>query len=891
MGSDTEVCPTASADRASKSPMHPGTVPHPVGPAALAAASLSVAGPWPGATHVENARLAFLRISPMGSDTDVCPTASADRASKSPMHRGAVAPSHQPGRRSHATGEPRRRRPTSASPMTPTTTAPTASSESARSLSLKSRAGTARRAMRDGIPLRARRRSAVDVANQDNLGIPGLHLARRINVADIRLCVHTWGDKLTMSGTLTQQQWIDRVLGVSVARPAADTAATPPKKVTFMPSASALPPPPSAATMAIGQGQPPSGAPIKPAAPTGEPKQFTGANGKSMTIAKGPDGRVSLTAPPPPIQEITFSGGGGKGAALPGAVRALEQSDVLKDLKVVTGASVGSMTAALVAAGITAKEFETVANDDATGARITEGTGGTKLGMLKAAMSNRGSPLTGQGLEDTVRDVLDETLRKRMLEYVQQVTDAGGKPDPAVVAIAKRLSGNKAGPTFADYRTLSKVIPAIKEVSMSGTYKEEIDPATHKPIKNNKDVAQLYMFNADNEPDMEVAKAVHASASFPGAFKPVDLMLSFGIMVRFIDGGVMNNAPTTESTGVERDLDPVPTKSSITFVFEDEDGKAQQMLNGDAKPASGLGAKIKDWIVGADNAAGDHATARALADRPDQIVVVPLKFTMPQTSIGKKAKELDMRGTMNGTLAFNTSLVDKLVLQDKTMQVTNDHLKKQQAPQTREFASEDQMFMSLTRDDLAALDKDGMEGAAAALEFRDKVTAILAELSKKSDEMTGDAEAKLAADPIVKTGLSDLEKLSAGNVDYQGFVAREINRGKLDRLLEAVRKGGGKSDVLSASFAASDAIIAHDRAVTVLNMMIYPKMKDLNPDGAGGQVLMMADAILRKAKSPDDVNDALTMVIDHFKSKPDRTGRHGHKKFATDLQQYVMKAA
>lgn len=225
------------------------------------------------------------------------------------------------------------------------------------------------------------------------------------------------------------------------------------------------------------------------------------------------------------------------------------------------------------------------------------------------------------------------------------------------------------------------------------------------------------------------------------------------------------------------------------------------------------------------------------------------------------------------------------------MQVTDAHLKKQQAPQTRTFASDDQMFMSLGRDDLAALVKDGMEGAGAALDFRDKVSTILAELVKKSDEMTGDAGAKLAADPTVKTGLADLDKLSAGNVDYQGFVAREINRGKLDRLLEVVRKGGGKSDVLAASFAVGDAILAHDHAVTVLNQMIYPRMKDDDPDGSAGQVLMMADAILRAAKSPDDVNDALTMVIDHYKKKTDRFGRHGYKKFAADLEQYRMKAA
>ncbi len=201
------------------------------------------------------------------------------------------------------------------------------------------------------------------------------------------------------------------------------------------------------------------------------------------------------------------------------------------------------------------------------------------------------------------------------------------------------------------------------------------------------------------------------------------------------------------------------------------------------------------------------------------------------------------------------------------------------------------MFMSLSREDLEALKKDGMAGAGDALEFRDKVDTILAELIKKSQEMSGESAAKLAADPSVKVGLGDLDKLAGGNVDYQGYVAREINRGKLDRLLEAVRKGGGKSSVLGASFAVSDAIRAHDHAVTILNQMIYPKMKDQDPDGAGGEVLMVADAMLRKAKSPEDVNEALQIVIDHFKMKSDKLRRHGHKKFANDLQQYIMKAA
>ena len=48
---------------------------------------------------------------------------------------------------------------------------------------------------------------------------------------------------------------------------------------------------------------------------------------------------------------------------------------------------------------------------------------------------------------------------------------------------------------------------------------------------------------------MEVAVAVHASASFPRAFKPVDIELASGLVVRFIDGGVMNNTPTSSGIG------------------------------------------------------------------------------------------------------------------------------------------------------------------------------------------------------------------------------------------------------------------------------------------------------------------------------------------------------
>jgi hypothetical protein len=55
-----------------------------------------------------------------------------------------------------------------------------------------------------------------------------------------------------------------------------------------------------------------------------------------------------------------------------------------------------------------------------------------------------------------VRDVLDQTLRKRMNEYVLACGKEGKPPAPEIVKLAEKLSSNRAGPTFGDYRVLAK---------------------------------------------------------------------------------------------------------------------------------------------------------------------------------------------------------------------------------------------------------------------------------------------------------------------------------------------------------------------------------------------------------------------------------------------------
>jgi exoenzyme U len=558
------------------------------------------------------------------------------------------------------------------------------------------------------------------------------------------------------------------------------------------------------------------------------------------------------------------------------------------------------MTAALVAAGITADEFTRIGNADETTGRITEGSGGSKLGLLAAAMKNKvksgaGNPLTGQGLEDIVKDVLDDTMRTRIEEYMKDARKKGGAPDQTVVDAAKRMGEKKTGPTFMDLRIVSKVIPAVKEVVITGTYTtefEEDDKGRKKKLKEGNDQGQLYVFDADSEPDLPVSVAVHASASFPIAFKPVDIKLSSGLTVRFIDGGVMNNTPTTSSIGNERNLDPMPEGRGMTFVFDDKEGTAGQLTKGMVQPGQGFGAKVADWITGSNHSAGEYAKNRDMTDRPEEIVVVPLQVTLPLKKPGGKGKKIDMR---DGTLNFGLSLEGKLQLQSATKEATNKQIEREKAPKTREFASDAQMFVSIPMEDLKALVQSGYEGAADALTFRERAQEMIGKLHEVANtevpQMSGH-RAVANREKTMTMVLDELEKLSAGNVDFQGYVGRELNKGGLDLLLEEIRKGGGKSDVLEATFMVSDALKVRTWSDNVLKQLVYPKMKTEPKGGSGIETLMIVEGLLRAAKTAEDYNDALKIATDHFKNKSDRKiPKRGHNKFAAELQRRVMPTA
>jgi exoenzyme U len=661
-----------------------------------------------------------------------------------------------------------------------------------------------------------------------------------------------------------RDKWVARVLGINVARiavPAASQYAAPSAQSSLLAQASAQAGHANPVTLPL----------------TAQPKQiFGGANGRQIGIARAADGSVALTTPQPPLREITFSGGGGKGAALPGAIDALQP--VLKDVKVVKGASVGSMTAALIAAGVAAEDFKALGNDPATTAAIQEGRslpGAVLGGMVGRVVSEKlNMGLEGTGLQDLVRKEMGKAVQKQIAAFRESPAAQSADPQTLadIEAISAKIEKGEQGVTFRDLRTLSKAIPAIKEVEISATM---IGDGTDGKVEKGK--PQLAIFNADTEPDMEVALAARASASLPPVFKPVNIKLSSGIEGRFEDGGVMNNAPAGNTVDAERNVDPIPDAGRMTFVFEE--ASSTQIVDGKATPVLG---KVNDFFAAAPNSAAEYAKNRALADAPEDVVVVPLKFTDPAS--GKKK---DFSTFLGGTVNFNIAANDKMTLQKMTESATAAHLAKTQLPQTREFASVGQMLDCIGRDDLVTLANNGFDGAEEELAFRDEAVTIIAKLVA----MEPSGKDQFTAGPV-QTLLRQLDTLAGTSTDRQGFVAREFNRsGTLDPLLEAAAKGGTQNlGVLAAGVAVAECLKAQDHAQFILRETIYPKMVQYKQDSAAGILLQQVDAILRAARMPSDVNDALTIAIDYFKDKTGVLDLDHNRAFTAELQTYLMPA-
>ncbi|WP_277953310.1 patatin-like phospholipase family protein [Pseudomonas sp. TH08] len=305
------------------------------------------------------------------------------------------------------------------------------------------------------------------------------------------------------------------------------------------------------------------------------------AGQRKVTLRSFENGVTEVQLARPPLTTLVLSGGGAKGAAYPGAISALENKGALEGIKSISGSSAGAITAALLASGMSAGSFKTLSDNMDLITLLDSGKSwlrkvqhvisGCAYAITFGRMGVVGSIVRllydilprSDSEAAPLEKVLREETSKSVMHQIAAHMDIAEQP--AVRAIAQKL-GAGGVVTFRDLTVLSRYIPQIKELSMTGTAMYEGRP-------------QLVVFNADLTPDMDIARAAHISGSFPLVFQKVaETAHPFqeqGEVTLFQDGGVMLNVPVPEMINRQFSNSPLRQADNLILKFP-EDPVAQK---------------------------------------------------------------------------------------------------------------------------------------------------------------------------------------------------------------------------------------------------------------------------------------------------------------------------
>lgn len=338
---------------------------------------------------------------------------------------------------------------------------------------------------------------------------------------------------------------------------------------------------------------------------------------RKVTLSRDDKGRIDLTLSPPQVTQLVLSGGGAKGVAYPGAVKALEERGALTGVRTVSGSSAGAISAAFLASGMAADEFTGLSNDLDLSALMNSSNPlvralqeksskvGNWLGQYSQKLQTAFTLIPRLGskaeqLEALVRSKSRASVLARIAESPSRASL------PEVKAIADKL---KAGGvvTFMDLQVLNRHIPTIKELNITGTGTFE-------------GRSQLVVFNASLTPDMDIARAAHISAALPVVFKaPVERGHGFqvdGENTSFQDGGLMLNTPVDGLYQRQFPGSPLERSEQLILTFETIPLQSRGTYGGVAA----------DGALGVDFSANEQLNqARLKKDYSDQTVVMPLK--------------------------------------------------------------------------------------------------------------------------------------------------------------------------------------------------------------------------------------------------------------------------
>ncbi|MCF5506443.1 MAG: type III secretion system effector protein exou [Pseudomonas lactis] len=588
-----------------------------------------------------------------------------------------------------------------------------------------------------------------------------------------------------------------------------------------------------------------------------------GVGERNLSIYRHSDGRVEVVVSPPPPAHLVLSGGGAKGIAFPGMVQALEEADKLKGVKVVSGSSAGAICAALLASGMDAKAFTQLSNNldlprllnskDPVTAWLQEAS--SELGKLVRSLPGPVGNISqllltllprlqteGQPLEDLIRN----ESRQSILAHIAGMPPANRPPE--VTAIAERLSAG-GGATFRDLEVLSRHIPAIKQLNITGTGMFDGRP-------------QLVVFNANLTPDMDIGRAALISGALPGLFKsPTEQGHGFQAasqVTAFQDGGLLLNTPAPGV--IERSFPESPLGKDEALIVKFESDKAS------APPRSGgFFSFLADTFTGTPHTAAESYQNDRLQAFSEQTVTLPLN-----------SDKGDFRGLLGGTVNFTMTPEQKQHLQAQARQAVSGHLQQRELERERhEFPSLNDAVMAMDDQMLASVQVDLQNDAAGAeaLRFRKDTQQALQALDTAIAE-ANQTSTSLVITPKLASALRNLDALARRPEDIE-WLGKRLNapgQRNFQQLLQVGTKqassnGSGLSKVLTSAVAEMQKRDIGVKAENFIREVIYPSLYRPGQPAANVELLQRAVRDLGEATTPAEFNRVLDGIVKHYRAR------------------------
>ncbi|CAI8721680.1 PNPLA domain-containing protein [Pseudomonas sp. IT-P253] len=608
---------------------------------------------------------------------------------------------------------------------------------------------------------------------------------------------------------------------------------------------------------------------MKGASHVGQGRSETLANSlteRGLSIHRYENGVVELELKLPDIERLVLSGGGAKGVAFSGMVKALEESRALDKIVSISGSSAGAISAAFLASGMNHAGFDKMSDETNLVALLDSQS--KILGPIQHVSSTLGKGIAklpgktgsiGRLLFDLMPRLkskampLETLIREKMVESIlARFNHAPDNPQPQFSEASKTCVEHiKANGfvTFGDLETLNKEMPEIKQLHITGTAMFDGRP-------------QMVVFNANLTPNMDVAHAAHISGSLPVVFqKPSEQGLAFqadGERTSFQDGGIMLNTPVLDLYEPQFPMSAIPDRDVLILKFQSENG-------GIKKDRGSLSSAMADKLVGVHYSAQDAREAQDIKAFEKKTVIVPLK-----TDKG------DFTGTLNGTVNFSMPLEHKDHLQKKLQTEVEKYLVAHGSSETYTFNSiggallalDDQLFNA------AAIELKDDQASEAVITFRQQAQLALADLQQTLTAAKAMASDKMELTDDMRQAINRLDELgnTSGKIEW---LAKKLNHGNHPdymELLQAVKRmdagtTGPKSVVLTKAIEEMGIRNIITSCENFIREVIYPSLYRLDQPDSNVKLLNRAIVDLRATTSAKGYNTVLKRIADQYVSR------------------------